>query len=330
MKSLENSSSLGDICKRCERKVFDFYNFKKKCLELEEIRSNQTHPVQSESVAGSDKLVISTVQLIQEFLKKNGGIREIRTHNNQLIISAIKIENDEQLKTVEVTSTTNTNTFQNDITCIKKEPSLKEIEIKEEFVEFNEKNETSNNILSKLPAFCSNRFYDGNRFVSRTEYLQSRLKRNQTKRQRNPETWASSVQKKLRIQGQQYRSVKGNIVPARKVGLPCNCRMKCSGKISENNRRINFKRYWDLETAVEKRKYLCEHIKLLKPKRALTKARIFSRIMHHFLDVFNCDGSIEKLRVCKKMFCSTFDISNSVITNSFKLLLKRNECFTLN
>lgn len=286
----------------------------------------------------SDKCVFSTMQIVQEFIKKNGQVKEIKELENQLIISSVKLPDQSLSTSPEVTSTT----FQEDLSSIKQEPlsdgDFKE-ELKELKIELKEEDEdaaeilgisnmeeevenSSDSSLSRLPAFCANRFFDGNRFVSRSEYLESKAKAGNKKlRERRPEFWAAAIQKKLRNHGQQYRSVKGNLVPARKIGPSCNCRKNCGCRISENNRLINFKRYWQLE-GIEKRKFIIEHIKLLKPKRALTKTRIFSRIMHHYLDVVNYDGSVEQIRVCKKMFCSTFAISNSVISNAFKIISK--------
>lgn len=204
------------------------------------------------------------MQLIQEFVKKNGGIEDIKEVGKQLIISSVKL--DRPASAGEVSSTT----FHDGLS-IKEEPL---VEVKEEpvevKVELSEDNEadiadilglsaheeeltnSSDSSLSKLPAFCANRFFDGNRFVSRTEYLEAKLKGQQKKRERRPEFWAAAVQKKLRSHGQQYRSVKGNIVPARKLGLPCNCRKNCGARISENNRLTNFKNYWQLEMLVRR------------------------------------------------------------------------------
>lgn len=246
----------------------------------------------------NDKLVYSTVQLIQKFMKKHGGIKEIKESQHQLIISSVKIE-DVLLSTppVEVSSTTNTfhqidlGIKQEPIIEIKEEPSELKIELKEEdeanasdilglLCQEEDVSNSSDSSLSRLPAFCANRFFDGNRFVSKSELLESKLKNSQRKRERRPEFWAAAIQKKLRNHGQQYRSVKGNVVAARKLGMPCKCRKLCGAKISENNRVANFKQYWEIESHVDKRKFLIDHIKLLKPKRALTKNRIFSRIMH--------------------------------------------------
>jgi hypothetical protein len=262
--------------------------------------------------------------------KKGAAIVDVKEDGPHLILSTVKLSQAENV------SSTTTITFQDTNLSIKKEPQ-EEIEIKKEpielKIELREESEvdvnsflglieenSSDSSLSRLPAY--NRFFDGNRFISRSEYIESKLKISQKKRERRPEFWQSTVQKKLRNLGQQYRSIKGHLVPARKVGDPCDCRKNCATKINENNRNMNFKRYWEIENVNEKRKFLVEHIKLSKPKRALVKKRVYSRIMHHFLDVFNYDGSCEQIRVCKKMFCSTLSISNSFISNSFKVLSK--------
>lgn len=265
---------------------------------------------------------------------KNGAIQEVKEDGPHLILSTLAKQPE------SVTSTTNT--FQDtnlsiklepeDAIEIKKEPIELKIELKEEdeevdvnaFLGLVEEN-SSDSSLSRLPAY--NRFFDGNRFISRSEYIESKLKINQKKRERRPEFWASTVQKKLRNLGKQYRSAKGHLVAAREIGLPCDCRKNCSAKISENNRNLNFKRYWEIENVNEKRKFLVNHIKLSKPKRALVKKRVYSRIMHHFLDVYNYDGSCEQIRVCKKMFCSTLAISNSFISNSFKVISNDEKIF---
>lgn len=103
------------------------------------------------------------------------------------------------------------------------------------------------------------------------------------------------------------------------MGPPCVCRQECGTKVNEKNRLLNFSNYWSLDNIVKKRKFIFDHIKLERPMRAMTKSRAFSRLILHFLDVVNGDGSIEQIKVCKTMFLSTFDISNTVITTTVKL-----------
>lgn len=50
---------------------------------------------------------------------------------------------------------------------------------------------------------------------------------NQGRKKRNPETWKRNVVKKARLSGQSFVNTKGEIIPVRKTGLDCECRMKC-------------------------------------------------------------------------------------------------------
>lgn len=294
----------------------------------------------------SESVIFTTVQIVKNYIKKYSvqQIKEDESAKQLIIIPREKSTiNEDEL----VSSSTSINAFQgqneNDNSSIKQEPmdvKAENIEIKvepleikeegeagdilgldlEEFTSQEESTSSSDNSLSRLPAFCEDRIFDGNRFVSRSEIIQRKSSKEQhKKRARQPDLWACQVQKKLRNLGQQYRSVKGYVVAAKSLGPPCNCKKDCANKVNETNRLLNFKEYWRLECINDKKKFILNHIKLVRPQRALTKTRAYSRIMHHYLDVSNYDGSIEQIKVCKKMFCQTLNISNSVITNAFKI-----------
>ncbi|CAG9806688.1 unnamed protein product [Chironomus riparius] len=345
---LNNQIISSAVCKICHSRVLDFYNFKIKC------KANIT--VQFEKIDDSPKeldenrlcdnsIVFTTVQIVKNYIKKY-SVQEIKENEStkELVIRPREKSNEDE----QVSSSTSINAFQGqeNNSSIKDEPvdvnnkaenvevKIEPMEIKEEGLpgdilgididEFTSQEEntssSSDNYLYKLPAFQENRIFDGNRFVSRSEIIQRKSSKEQhKKRARRPDLWAATVQKKLRTLGQPYRSVKGYLVAAKTVGPPCNCKKDCSNKVNESNRSLNFKEYWRLECINEKKKFILNHIKLVRPQRALTKNRAYSRIMHHFLDVLNYDGSSEQIKVCKKMFCQTLNISNSVITNAFKI-----------
>lgn len=331
-------------------KVQEFYEFKKSCKEAQKVQSSCSNDAAEKSDQGQlherrhqveddddddENLIYSTVQIVKNFIKKHAvhQIKEDESGKQLIIMSGENLSRDEEQ--LVSSSTTTMNAFQQ-IVSIKREPiveiKIEPLEIKEEGeadeilglnLDFtsNEEltNSSSDNSLSKLPAFCNDRIFDGNRFVLRSEILQRKSKKELKKRERRPEFWASSIQKKLKNTGQQYRSAKGYVVAAKSMGTPCNCRKDCTNKINESNRLINFKHYWKFESVNDKKKFIMDHITLVRPKRALSKSRAFSRIMHHYLDVTNSDGTIEQIKVCKKMFCNTLNISNSVLTNAFKI-----------
>lgn len=346
------------VCKICREKLVEFYNFKIKCKANQAIqtetnsgtddKSNTLTEFLGEIHLEDDKIVYSIVQIVQNYIRKH-AVQDIKEDESakQLIITAKNHFQQDEL----VSSSTNafhdktsnnsdSGSFNSSSSSIKQEPMENLIEIKNEPLEIKEEGEadeilglnidfsssleesstnSSDNSLSKLPAFAHDRIFDGNRFISRSELLLRKSKKDQMKkREKRPDSWASAIQKKLRNTGQSYRSAKGYVVAAKCLGPPCNCRKDCANKVNECNRLLNFKKYWKLESVNDKKQFILDHIRLVRPKRALTKARAFSRIMHHFLSVSNYDGSCEKVKVCKKMFCQTLNISNSVITNAFK------------
>lgn len=176
-----------------------------------------------------------------------------------------------------------------------------------------------NSSLSRLPAFEQNTYFDGNRFVLKSEVPPKSFAKDVKKRQRKPESWGVNIQKQLKNAGKRYRSTKGYVVAEKSIRNPCQCRKMCSTKISEKNRVMNFESYWKQDSTLKKRSFIISHIELDKPIKSLVKTRGVTKLIHHFLDVANSDGTNEKVKVCKKMFLNTLGISNTVITTTVKL-----------
>jgi len=321
------------VCESCKTKLVDFYHFK---LHSERVRMNYKEfsgayheNLQELDHQTDDKTVYSTVQIVRNFIARH-SLTEIKEHETEM---KLVITSKPKIPPVTTSSPT---TFQESIS-IKSEPmEIKlepiEIQIKEDpdaempFLDFlrtfgdssEELTNSSEGSMSRLPAFEESTYFDGDKFVLRSEVPPKKLKEPK-KRQRKPELWATNVQKKLRNAGQRYRSAKGYIVEARSMAGPCSCRQECATKVNEKNRLMNFNHYWNLDEVCKKRHFISEHIKLERPMRAMKKARALSRLILHYLDVTNSDGSIEQIKVCKKMFLNTLDISNSVITTTVKL-----------
>lgn len=308
-----------DICVTCEDKLINFYHFVR---TAEQTRTKQkdffknSHPKPEKSDV--DPVVYSTWQIVTNYIKKH-SIADIREDENEQ----------------KLVITPKSNAFQELVRIKNEQDSIKheaiEVNIKDDpdlpFMDFisslndsscEELTNSSESSLSRLPAFEENTYFDGDKFVLRSEVPPKKLKEAK-KRQKRPELWATNVQKKLRNAGKRYRSSKGYIVEARAMAEPCHCRQECRSKVNEKNRQMNFAIYWSLDDINKKRKFISEHIKLEKPMRALKKSRAFSRLILHYLSVANSDGTTERIRVCKKMFLNTLNISNTVITTVVKL-----------
>lgn len=309
-------------CDPCKVKVVDFYHFK---THSEEVRVNQTSLVTPSKPEVLDihqeAELFSTVQIVRSFIARH-SVTEIKEDETKLVITP-------KPKIVPAPTTFQESiSIKSELVDIKVEPT----DIKEDlpFLHFirsfgrsesgsgEDLTNSSEGSLSRLPAFEESTYFNGDKFVLRSEIPPKKLKESK-KRQRKPELWATNIQKKLRCAGQRYRSAKGYIVAARSMAAPCNCRQECGTKVNEKNRLTNFSTYWSLETVEKKRAFISEHIKLERPMRAMKKSRAFSRLILHFLDVINSDGSTDKVKVCKKMFLNTLDISNTVITTTVKL-----------
>ena len=66
------------------------------------------------------------------------------------------------------------------------------------------------------------------------------------KRKINPDCWVKNIRKKLPVQGKEYTTKKGKVVPAKIMKAPCSCKQKCFDKINFTQRLIIFENYYTL------------------------------------------------------------------------------------
>lgn len=76
--------------------------------------------------------------------------------------------------------------------------------------------------------------------------------------------------KMLRNRGQQYTSPSKlkNLIPERKLRAPCGdkCRIKCTEKITEYDREVIFKEYWELGDLMRQRDFIAKNILIITPR----------------------------------------------------------------
>ncbi|XP_053685829.1 uncharacterized protein LOC128735366 [Sabethes cyaneus] len=106
----------------------------------------------------------------------------------------------------------------------------------------------------------------------------------------------------LKIKGLPYTKVDGNTVPARQVQPPCSCKMRCYDKFSEPVRKRLLASLLDL-TQSGQNQFLSSHIAVIKTVRpkVLISRRALTRI-------YRLPGVQGAVKVCKRMFMSTFDL----------------------
>lgn len=155
-----------------------------------------------------------------------------------------------------------------------------------------------------------------------------------------PSIWKSNIRRDACQSGKAYKSRRGKCVPEKKVILLKNCltdcKMKCSTKISEQERQELHNTYYKLPNATEKRHFLInnsqrtttvrcknkrvagsdfnffnESIENDAPTAEARSRRTFS--FKYFFDVNN-----EKIQVCKMFFLGTLAISQKPVYTAHK------------
>ncbi|XP_075986434.1 uncharacterized protein LOC142983446 [Anticarsia gemmatalis] len=122
----------------------------------------------------------------------------------------------------------------------------------------------------------------------------------------------AALAKKLRNRGLEYKCLRSNTLkPARKMGPTCNdrCRLKCSEKLTEHQRKVIFDRYWNLGSVSLQREFIAKHMTEVKPKYQYKKIDSNRKPKHAFyLTIDNI-----KQKVCKIYFKRTLGINDRPI-----------------
>lgn len=138
--------------------------------------------------------------------------------------------------------------------------------------------------------------------------------RQSRKKLRNEDAWKSNQRKRLRNSGQNYVSRTGKLQKKRELKSGCGdlCRNKCRSKILEDERIQIFYSFWTLGRLMQQRQYLCKTVKKIEKQSMHTKSCSRRRSIYtYYLHIH------EKIvKVCKKMFLDTLDISDTVVATS--------------
>lgn len=79
------------------------------------------------------------------------------------------------------------------------------------------------------------------------DVIASNKSKRKGKRQKNPSNWKKEKRKRAIISGQAYLNTKGDLVGPRIIGPDCNCKYKCFGSVSSENRLAIFNGYYSLK-----------------------------------------------------------------------------------
>lgn len=118
--------------------------------------------------------------------------------------------------------------------------------------------------------------------------------------------------------GLQHYNVQGKLIKAKKMRAGCSpslCRFKCHSKIGDAERQEIFNRFWGLGDKSLQLHSLMSMIRVGSPTVHTSKEEK-SHKLNSIKYIFLCNKGIVK--VCKKMFLDTFDISESWVKTLIK------------
>ncbi|EGI67083.1 PREDICTED: uncharacterized protein LOC105144465 isoform X1 [Acromyrmex echinatior] len=136
------------------------------------------------------------------------------------------------------------------------------------------------------------------------------------KRIKQPENWKVNLKKNARLKGEEYIGVGGKIVPAKKMGHPCVCRMHCAEKIDEKEREELHKSFWRIYTWQQRKQYIAKSVKESPKQRTRLRNNVQPERSSRCRQVTFTYSLLLKgefITVCKSMFLSTFAISEKFV-----------------
>ncbi|XP_012269171.1 uncharacterized protein LOC105693669 isoform X1 [Athalia rosae] len=136
------------------------------------------------------------------------------------------------------------------------------------------------------------------------------------KRTKHPEKWKVNVKKNARLRGEEYVGVGGKIVPAKIMGPPCDCRMRCSDKIDEEAREQLHNVFWKTCTWEQRKQYIALSVKESPKQRSRCRGNVKSEHRRQVTFTYSLLIKSEFITVCKPMFLSTFSVSEKFVRHA--------------
>lgn len=136
------------------------------------------------------------------------------------------------------------------------------------------------------------------------------------KRLRQDEKHKKTVRKTNKERGKQYKSTSGKVVDEKKfLNVECGCPRKCIDLITRGRRQEIFEHYYSL-SYIQKNAFIGNTTQITSIKRKYTKCE--SRRLNTRIYRFK-NENLQYVRVCKKFFKDTIQISDGKITSVLKL-----------
>lgn len=136
------------------------------------------------------------------------------------------------------------------------------------------------------------------------------------KRSKHPEKWKVNVKKNARLRGEEYIGVGGKVVPAKVMGPPCDCRMRCNEKLNETSRQQLHGVFWKTCTWEQRKQYIALMVKESPKQRTRCRGEVKSENRRQITFTYSLLINGEFITVCKSMFLSTFSVSEKFVRHA--------------
>lgn len=141
------------------------------------------------------------------------------------------------------------------------------------------------------------------------------------KRKKCPKKWKRNIQKPMRNTGKMYKmhTKEDRNRAERKIKPPCDkkCRLKCSQKFNEEERKNIFALFWELDDVGKQRQFIAHSMKRIKPLYIYVRTK-GNRVRRRLNNAFYFYSNNKKIRVCKLFFKNTLDINDRPISTVLK------------
>lgn len=133
----------------------------------------------------------------------------------------------------------------------------------------------------------------------------------------DPSKWKRHIERKKRLKGQAYNTIKGKFVSAMPFKQP-RCltipKHKCNANVPEEARKKIYESFRTLETLETQRQFIIQHVKKEKKKRSTTNGPSRKDFTHHYSFTIGH----EKVSVCRDFFLDTLNIKEGIIRGALK------------
>ncbi|XP_022835154.1 uncharacterized protein LOC111362667 [Spodoptera litura] len=137
----------------------------------------------------------------------------------------------------------------------------------------------------------------------------------------NPNTWKRHIERKKRLRGKAYKTIKGKYVAAATLKQP-KCltkdKHKCNANVPEDARKIIYDSFRAMESLQAQRQFIIQHVTKENKKRSTVNGPSRKVSTHQYCFTVNN----RKVTVCRDFFLDTLNIKEGIVRGALKKISK--------